>query len=76
MRTTPDSLDELLTLLRRRHARVLEGRPGARPGRFKEKRNRAGSSVFVDPDHVVGTFRAGFEILFGGSTSRSIARPS
>jgi hypothetical protein len=53
--------DEFLQLLRSRHATILGGRPGKRPGFFKEATNRAGDSVFVLPGLVAGTLRAGWE---------------
>ena len=48
-----------------RHARIMEGRPEARPGSFKEKPNQAGATLFVDPDLVIGTLRQGWELLRG-----------
>ena len=41
----------------------MEGRPDKRPGRFKERRNQAGSYVFVSPDLVEGTLAEGFRRL-------------
>jgi hypothetical protein len=60
MRRVPRTFDELLALLQRRHARILEARPDKRPGRFKETANRAGGTSFVAPDLVRGTLREGF----------------
>ncbi|MHB1446659.1 MAG: Fic family protein [Acidimicrobiales bacterium] len=43
---------------------VFEGEvPEARPGEWKEKANRVGGRVFVDPDLVEGTLRAGWETI-------------
>jgi hypothetical protein len=61
MRRTPTSGDDLVDILKQRHAIVLGGRPEKRPGEFKEEANRAGSTVFVAPRLVAGTLRAGFE---------------
>jgi hypothetical protein len=61
MREVPSSADELMALLRARHARLMEGRPEGRPGVFKDRPNRAGLTVFVAPHLVTGTLRAGFE---------------
>jgi hypothetical protein len=60
MRRVPSDPDEFISLLKRRHGVVLAGRPGALPGEFKKRANRAGSSVFVEPNLVEGTLRAGF----------------
>jgi hypothetical protein len=61
MRRAPQDADTCIDLLLARHAVVRAGRPEARPGRFKDRANRAGSSVFVSPDLVEGTLRAGFD---------------
>ena len=60
MRRRPDGFEDFLALLRRRHAVILEGRPEALPGRFKEVNNQAGATVFVAPELVAGTLRQGF----------------
>jgi hypothetical protein len=39
---------------------MLARRPEAHPGRFKARENRAGSTLFVHPDLVLGTLREGF----------------
>jgi len=63
MSRTPKTAEELLLLLRSRHARVVEARPDAMPGVFKTVANRAGSTSFVAPDEVVGTLSLGFELV-------------
>lgn len=40
----------------------MSARPEDRPGQFKEKPNRAGSTHFVAPDLVRGTLRQGFDL--------------
>jgi hypothetical protein len=62
MTKTPAHFDEFLSLLKSRHTVLMEGRPDKEPGIFKTKPNRAGSTFFIAPDLVVGTFRQGFEI--------------
>lgn len=62
MRRTADTFDELLDLIRRRHGRMLAKRPEASPGVFKTERNRAGDTLFVDPEYVRGTLRKGFDL--------------
>jgi Fic family protein len=61
MSRVPSSADELIELLKSRHATLLAGRPEKQPGRFKEEINRAGDTVFVAPELVAGTLIKGFE---------------
>jgi len=61
MRRVPKTADELEELLLARHARVMGGRPGKLPGRYKAAANRAGATEFVAPDLVAGTLRRGFD---------------
>lgn len=61
MARTPANANELLDLLRRRHAALMAARPDKGPGAFKRESNRAGQTVFVDPGQVEGTLRQGFD---------------
>ncbi|MDQ3205849.1 MAG: Fic family protein [Pseudomonadota bacterium] len=61
MARTPASADELLDLLRARHATLMAARLDKGPGVFKQEANRAGQTVFVDPGQVEGTLRQGFD---------------
>lgn len=65
MRAVPGMADDLLELLRSRHAILMGGRPEAGPGQFKSRANRAGSTEFVAPELVEGTLREGFELGVG-----------
>ncbi len=65
MSRLPRRFEELATLLKSRHAQIMEGRPDKGPGRFKADPNRAGSTLFVPPELVVGTLAKGFEIYRG-----------
>ena len=58
----PASSEECVALLKSRHATLLAGRPEKQPGQFKEAINRAGETVFVAPDLVIGTLSKGFEL--------------
>ena len=60
MLKTPDSLDRLTELLKKRHHTLMSVRPEKEPGRFKTRANRAGNTVFVDPELVIGTFEKAF----------------
>jgi Fic/DOC family len=59
-RQLPDSPESFLGLLRSHHASMLERRPQAGPGVFKDKPNRAGGTDFVQPDLVTGTLIEGY----------------
>jgi hypothetical protein len=61
----PHNPEDLLGLLRRRHRSVMQGRPENRPGDLKQRRNQAGSYVFVEPNLVEGTLIEGFARLDG-----------
>jgi hypothetical protein len=63
MTTLASTPEEFLQLLRSRHAMIMGGRPDKRPGLFKEAANRAGNSLFVLPELVPGTLRAGWDGL-------------
>ena len=65
MSRLPRNAGELATLLKSRHAQIMEGRPDKGPGRFKADPNRAGSTLFVAPELVEGTLAKGFEIYRG-----------
>jgi len=59
--TPGEFTEELLA----RHADLMEARPEALPGKWKESVKIAGSTTFVLPDYVVGTIKAGIEMLAG-----------
>lgn len=61
MTTVPSDGEELLRVLRTRHATIMAARPEKRPGLFKTVVNRVGERVFVAPPEVVGTLQAGWE---------------
>lgn len=56
----PKTGEELIDLLRQRHATLMAGRPDKNPGAFKLQPNRFGNSVFVEPRFVTGTLKMGF----------------
>lgn len=62
MRRVPNTTVELMDFLRRRHATIMEGRPDVSPGQFKSRANRAGATIFVAPEAVLGTLERGFAI--------------
>ncbi len=62
MSRVPKNFDALRALLKSRHTSIMEGRPDKLPGEFKKTINRAGSTVFVAPDLVMGTLKQGFDL--------------
>jgi hypothetical protein len=62
MSRTPKTFDDFIELLQSRHKILMGGRPDKKPGTIKERANQAGSTLFVAPDLVLGTFKQGFEI--------------
>lgn len=62
MLRTPKNFDDFIDILKKRHARIMEGRPEKEPGKFKTLLNQAGSTVFVEPNLVVGTLKQAFEL--------------
>ncbi|MBW7893694.1 MAG: Fic family protein [Opitutaceae bacterium] len=57
-----ETYDDFIALLLHRHRVLMSARPEEHPGLFKEKPNRAGSTHFVAPDLVRGTFKQGFDL--------------
>ena len=62
MTLQPKDADDLLKLLRERHAVLLSARTSKNPGEFKDRNNRAGNTEFVDWQLVTGTLKRGFEM--------------
>ncbi len=62
MNRLPRSAESFLDLLRHRHRTLMEGRPDASPGEFKDSSNQFGNLIFVAPDDVRGTLFEGFRI--------------
>ncbi|MBQ7750813.1 MAG: Fic family protein [Bacteroidales bacterium] len=62
MSILPKDPDEMINILQRRHSILLSARPSKSPGLFKEQKNKAGNSHFVDYRLVRGTLKKGFEV--------------
>lgn len=62
MGTVPQTAAELIKLLSERHAQLMAARPDKQPGQFKSRKNKAGNTVFVSPEEVLGTLCQGFDI--------------
>jgi hypothetical protein len=63
MRRTPREYHELVHLLVERHRTLMSWRPEIAPGQFKQTINRAGDTMFVHPDYVIGTLKRGADLL-------------
>lgn len=61
MQKTPKSFDDFLLSLKSRHATIMSFRKEKRPGEFKIEPNKAGSTLCVAPELVIGTLHRGFE---------------
>jgi hypothetical protein len=61
MNITPEKPDELLKILLYRHQVLMSARTSKKPGQFKDKKNRAGETHFVDHTLVKGTLIKGFD---------------
>lgn len=62
MDRVPNTATELCELLQVRHAILMSARQDKMPGQFKDKLNRAGSTIFVDPSLVKGTLEKSFDL--------------
>jgi len=61
MNITPETADDLILILKRRHLTMMRGRAEeVNAGEFKIQNNRAGNTEFVDYSLVEGTLRQGF----------------
>ncbi len=72
-RRTPADPDAFIGLLRDQHRAMLAERTAVDPGRFKERANHAGSTLFVEPARVEGTLREAHR-RFYGTTEPGLAR--
>jgi hypothetical protein len=72
MKRTSADVTTFMELLCQRHVSIMEGRPDKRPGEFKEKANRAGTTYFVAPELVKGTLAQGY--AFYSSLADPLAR--
>ena len=61
MSLQPKDANDLLKLLKDRHAVLFSARTSKKPGQFKDINNRAGNTEFVDWSLVTGTLKRGYE---------------
>ncbi len=62
MKTTPETFENFVRLIKRRHLTLFAQRTEINAGEFKTEINRAGDTVFVHPDLVDGTLLRGFDL--------------
>lgn len=59
----PDTREAFEQELKEWNAQVIFSRSSKNPGRWKERGNQAGGTVFVTPSLVLGTLAKGFELI-------------
>lgn len=64
----PRSAEEFVQLLKEWNRQVIQSRLDKEPGVFKSEVNRAGQTVFVHPENVLGTLIKGFEYIMSATT--------
>jgi len=62
------TFEEFATQLQEWNRDVIESRHAKNPGEFKRESNRAGNTIFVTPDLVLGTLAKGYEIIMSAAT--------
>jgi hypothetical protein len=60
MQQIPENFEQFIELLKNRHEFMMHERQEISPGEFKEENNRAGQTVFVKPELLLGTLEQGF----------------
>lgn len=61
MKIVPSTKEELVKVLQYRHQILLSAREDKKPGKFKDKNNRAGDTSFVEMELVTGTLYKSFD---------------
>lgn len=61
MKIVPNTKEELVEILQYRHQILLSAREDKKPGKFKDKNNRAGDTSFVEMELVTGTLYKSFD---------------
>lgn len=64
----PQNVTDFAKLLQEWNRQVIESRQSKTPGEFKTENNRAGNTIFVAPDLVVGTLSKGYEMIMSATT--------
>lgn len=64
----PRRFDEFAKQLQAWNREVIESRQSRNPGEFKTASNRAGNTVFVAPDLVIGTLEKGYQLVMSATS--------
>ena len=64
----PQTAEAFVAQIKDWNRRVIESRREKAPGKFKTELNRAGQTVFVHPEKVLGTLIKGYEIIMAAAT--------
>jgi len=64
----PESAEDFVKMAQDWNRHVIESRKDKAPGEFKTEVNRAGQTVFVHPQMVLGTLMKGYEIIMSAAT--------
>jgi hypothetical protein len=64
----PVDFEAFVAQLQDWNRQVIESRQVKSPGELKTRANRAGNTIFVAPELVLGTLQKGFEIIMAAST--------
>jgi hypothetical protein len=65
---TPQNFEDFAKQLKDWNRQVIESRQSKSPGEFKSESNRAGNTIFVTPDLVIGTLSKGYEVIMSAAT--------
>lgn len=69
----PQSFEAFAAQVQEWNRQVIESRRVKNPGDFKTEDNRAGNTVFVTPELVLGTLEKGYEIIMSAATAENRA---
>ena len=64
----PQNFEAFAAQLQAWNRQVIESRWAKHPGEFKSEGNRAGNTIFVSPELVLGTLEKGYEIIMSAPT--------
>lgn len=71
--SVPQNFKAFAAQLQEWNRQVIESRRVKNPGEFKTESNRAGNTVFVTPELVVGTLEKGYETIMSAATPENRA---
>lgn len=69
----PQNFEAFATQLQEWNRQVIESRHVKKPGEFKTENNRAGNTIFVTPELVLGTLAKGYETIMSAATAENRA---